>query len=314
MAPGIPGLRQRIGYFDVNNGIYLENNGGQISFVIRSTSQAGVAQERERVYQADWNIDPLDGNGTSTKTLNLNTAQILFIDVQWLGVGSSRVGFVIDGEFVPVHIFHHANVVGETTTYMGTAFLPIRAEIENTAVTTSTSTYRQICSSILSEGGYELRGRPRSVGHALNAPRTITNQQLNTFFPMLSMRLKAGRDSAIVIPRNFSVAALAAGNYTYRIIANAVTSGGSWEDAGSDSSVEYNLTATSYTNGTVFEEGFIVTSNQSSASPSLEDYPFKYQLERNTLTTPATHFEFIIAVSATSAGSVACSVNWEEVT
>lgn len=314
MAPGIPGLCQRIGYFDANNGIYLENNGGQISFVIRSTSQTGTTQERERVYQADWNIDPLDGNGTSTKILNLSTAQILFIDVQWLGVGSSRVGFVIDGEFVPVHIFHHANVVGETTTYMGTAFLPVRAEIENTAATTSTSTYRQICTSLLSEGGYELRGRPRSVGHALNAPRTITNQQLNTFYPMLSIRLKAGREGAIVIPRNFSVAALAAGNYTYRIIANAVTSGGSWEDPGSDSSVEYNLTATSYTNGTVFEEGFIVTSNQSSASPSLEDYPFKYQLERNNLTTPATRYEFIIAVSATSAGSVACSVNWEEVT
>lgn len=314
MAPGIPGLRQRVGYFDTNNGIYLENNGGQISFVIRSSSQTGVAQERERVYQEDWNIDPLNGTGTSTKTLNLETAQILFIDVQWLGVGSSRVGFVIDGEFVPVHIFHHANAAGETTTYMGTAFLPVRTEIENTSATTSTSTYRQICTSVLSEGGYELRGRPRSVGHALNAPRSITNQQLNTFFPMLSIRLKAGREGAIVIPRNFSVAALTAGNYTYRIIANAVTSGGTWSDPGNDSSVEYNLTATSYTNGTVFEEGFIVTSNQSSASPSLEDYPFKYQLERNTLTTPATHYEFIIAVSATSAGSVVCSVNWEEVT
>lgn len=314
MSPSKTGLRQRIGYFDVNNGIFLENDGGQISFVIRSTSQTGTTQERERVLQADWNIDPLDGTGTSTKVLNLAVAQIMFIDVQWLGVGSSRVGFVIDGEFVSVHTFHHANQVGETTTYMGTACLPVRAEITNTSATSGSSTYRQICTSIISEGGYELKGRPRSVGHALNVPRTITNQQLNTFYPMLSIRLKAGRDGAIIIPKNFSVAALASGNYTYQIISNAVTSGGTWVDPGSDSSVEYNLTATSYTGGTVLEQGFIITSNQSSASPSLEDYPFKFQLERNTLTSPPTYYEFIIAVSATSAGSVACSVNWEEIT
>ena len=314
MAPSKTGLRQRIGFFDVNNGIYLENDGGQISFVIRSASQTGSPQEHERALQADWNIDPLDGTGTSTKILNLATAQIMFIDVQWLGVGSSRVGFVIDGEFVPVHIFHHANRAGETTTYMGTACLPVRAEITNTAQTSGPSTYRQICTSIISEGGYELKGRPRSVGHALNAPRTISNQQLNTFFPMLSIRLKSGREGAIVIPINFSVAALTAGNYTYRIVSSAITSGGTWINPGSESSVEYNLTATSVTNGTVLEQGFIITSNQSSASPSLEDYPFKFQLERNTLTSPPTYYEFVIEVSATSAGSVACSVNWEEVT
>ncbi len=314
MSPSKTGLRQRIGYFDVDNGIFLENDGGQISFVIRSTSQTGTTQERERVLQANWNIDPLDGTGTSTKILNLATAQILFIDVQWLGVGSSRVGFVIDGEFVPVHLFHHSNTAGETTTYMGTACLPVRAEITNTSATSGSSTYRQICTTIISEGGYEVRGRPRSVGHELNVPRTITNQQLNTFYPMLSIRLKAGRDGAIVIPKNFSVAALTAGNYTYQIISNAVTSGGTWIDPGSDSSVEYNLTATSYTNGTVLEQGYIITSNQSSASPSLEDYPFAFQLERNTLTSPHTYYEFIIAVSATSAGSVVCSVNWEEIT
>ncbi len=314
MSPSKTGLRQRIGYFDVDNGIFLENDGGQISFVIRSTSQTGTTQERERVLQANWNIDPLDGTGTSTKILNLATAQILFIDVQWLGVGSSRVGFVIDGEFVPVHLFHHSNTAGETTTYMGTACLPVRAEITNTSATSGSSTYRQICTTIISEGGYEVRGRPRSVGHELNVPRTITNQQLNTFYPMLSIRLKAGRDGAIVIPKNFSVAALTAGNYTYQIISNAVTSGGTWIDPGSDSSAEYNLTATSYTNGTVLEQGYIITSNQSSASPSLEDYPFAFQLERNTLTSPHTYYEFIIAVSATSAGSVVCSVNWEEIT
>lgn len=314
MSPSKTGLRQRIGYFDINNGIFLENDGGQISFVIRSTSQTGTTQERERVLQANWNIDPMDGTGTSTRVLNLSVAQILFIDVQWLGVGSSRVGFVIDGEFVPVHIFHHANYSGETTTYMGTACLPVRAEITNTSATSGSSTYRQICTTIISEGGYEIRGRPRSVGHALNVPRSITNQQLNTFFPMLSIRLKSGRDGAIVIPKNFSVAALTSGNYTYQIISSGITSGGTWIDPGSDSSVEYNLTATSYTNGTVLEQGFIITSNQSSASPSLEDYPFAFQLERNTLTSPKTYYEFIIAVSATSAGSVACSVNWEEIT
>lgn len=315
MSPVKQGLRQRVGYFDINNGIFLQRLGTETSFVIRSSSINGTVQEVEKVVQSQWNIDPLDGSGVSTKTLNLDTVQILFIDVQWLGVGTSRVGFVIDGDFVPVHVFHHANVSGNITTYMGTACLPVRTELENVTSTVSSSTYRQICTSVISEGGYELKGTPGSVGHSINAPRTNTNQEANIYFPVLSIRLKEGRDGAIVIPKNFSIAPTVAKNYSYRIVSGAITSGGSWVPASNDSSVEYNLTATTVTNGVVYEQGYIIATNQSGAAVALEDYPFKFQLERNTLSiNTTTRYEFVLEVACSEAGGTLSSINWEEIT
>lgn len=314
-----PGLRQRYGYFDTENGIFLEINGNNVYFV-RRTKSYGVVQEL-RVPQSEWNIDPLDGTGISTKVIYLDRVQIMFIDVEWLGVGSVRCGFVIDGEFVQVHQFNHANSIDPLTgvgldrTYMTTACLPVRAEIENTTTTTSTSSLRIICASVISEGGYELRGRAFSIGHRLSAPRITGNADVNAFFPVLSIRLKQNRLGAIVVPKNFSIAPLVATNYEYRIVTSAVTSGGQWISAGDDSSVEYNLTATEVVGGVVRETGYIITTNQSAASPDLQEYPFAYQLERNTVTSPPTCYEFVIEVACSgNQGSTVSSINWDEIT
>jgi len=307
MAEPQAGLRQRYGFFDTSNGIYLEQDDGVYYFVRRSTSTGQIVNFR--VPQSDWNVDSLDSTGTSTKTLDLTRAQIMFIDIEWLGVGSVRCGFVIDGEFVLAHIFHHANNV--TTTYMGTACLPVRAEIENTATNNVASSLRIICTSVVSEGGYELRGRPRAVGHMLSAPYRMATP--GTIYPLLSIRLKANRLGAVVIPQDYSVAVTAASNFRFLIIDKAITSGGTWVSAGTDSSVEYNLTATGYSNGTVVEEGYIIASNQAASTPSLQTIPFRYQLERNTFTNTA--YEFVIAcVSTGNNQDVFASVQWQEIT
>lgn len=313
LSPAKTGLRQRIGYFDTNNGVFFELNGTEVSFNIRTTTYTGSANNREKVLQANWNIDALDGNGVSKKTLNLETTQIMFIDIEWLGVGTVRVGFVIDGEFTPVHLFHHANTVNNTLPYMATACLPVRTELENTTSTISTSTGKIICTTVLSEGGYEVRGRPRSVGHAIGSPYTLDNA--NTLYPVFTMRLKQSRLNGIVLPKTFTLGIDKTGNYRYSIIIGGVTSGGSWTDAGvNDSSVQYNLSATSISGGNVVEIGYINASNQSSIAPSLADFPFQYQLERNTFTNTGTEFTICIETDVNTDPKAFCSVNWEEVT
>lgn len=312
-GPAKTNLRQRQGYFDVNNGIFLERVGNEISFNIRSTSLNGTPQITERILQSNWNVDPLNGTGISTLTLDLSTTQILFIDIQWLGVGTVRVGFVINGEFVTVHIFEHANLAGQTTTYMGTACLPVRVEIENLGTTESSSTLRDICSSVVSEGGYELKGRPLSAGHLVSSPYQLATN--GVLYPVLSIRLKSTRAGGIVVPKNFSIGVDSAANFRYTIVVGGTTTGGSWIDAGSStSSVEYNLTGTSFTGGTIVEMAYILSSNQSSSAPSLEDYPFKYQLERNTFTGEMYEFTICVVTTSSNKPNVYCSVNWEEVT
>ena len=137
MNPAKTNLRQRIGLFSVNNGFFLERNSSDIYFVKRSTFTGSAVDTQ--VSQVDWNMDTLDGNGPSHLTLDLDKPQILWMDIEWLGVGSVRVGFVINGEFIHCHTFHHANI-GPLGAYMQTACLPMRMEIENTGTTGSTST------------------------------------------------------------------------------------------------------------------------------------------------------------------------------
>jgi hypothetical protein len=149
MNPAKAGLRQRVGYFGDDNGFFLERAGATVQFVKR-TRVTGVV-ENNIVAQTDWNIDKLDGTGPSLLTLNLDNPQILFIDIEWLGVGTVRMGFVIDGKFVHCHSFHHANQnTSPKGAYIQTATLPLRSEIENTSTTASNSTLKIICSTVIS--------------------------------------------------------------------------------------------------------------------------------------------------------------------
>lgn len=319
MNTGKTGLRQRIGYFGTQNGVYLEQDGTTLNLV-RRTFVSGTVEEL-RIPKTSWNVDRLDGLANTTnpsgKTLHLDRVQILFSDYEWLGVGTVRVGFVIDGEFIVCHKFHHANqptaaAANTSLPYMTTACLPVRAELENTAGTADASNFRLICTSVISEGGYELRGKSRSVGHAINGG--ITMSASNTVYPLMSIRLKSDRLDGIVVPMGYQIFPLGSGNYRYTIVLGQTT-GGSWANTGTDSIVEYNLNPTSVNAGnTVAELGFIGATNQASGAGGTLDVPFKYQLERNSFTSTATEFILCVSTDASNQPKVAAAINWEEIT
>ena len=152
MAPTQTNLRQRVGYFGANDGLYLEQNDTDVRFVLRK-STSGSVDDTEYVTQANWNVDKFDGTGPSGITLDLTKAQILFFDIEWLGVGDVRCGFYSQGKPVIAHIFQNENVKDKV--YMKTAILPVRYEITATGALSSGATLRQICSTVASEGGYQ---------------------------------------------------------------------------------------------------------------------------------------------------------------
>lgn len=308
MAPKKTGLRQRIGLFGVQNGVYLEQS-DEIYFVIRSYSSGGVVNTR--IPQSQWNTDKMDGTGPSLKTLDMTKSQIFTTDIEWLGVGTVRVGFVIDGQFIICHKFHHANI--SVGTYMTTANLPVRAELENTAGTASNSTMQIICTSIISEGGYEPRGRARTAGQAANTSYTLTTA--GVWYPVVSLRLKSGRLDGVVLPKNFALLGLT-GNGSrlrYKITAGAAITSGTWVDAGSDSSVEYNITGTAMTGGNDLTSGFQAINNQGSVALSTTGDYFRYQLERNSFTSTAATFTLAVQ-GAGAADTCIGSIDWEETT
>ena len=310
MAPAQTNLRQRVGYFGTQNGIYIQLNNSTLSFVERSLV-TGVVTESV-VNQASWNADTLDDNNPSGITLDITKAQILFMDIEWLGEGTVRLGFVIDGNFIVCHRFNHANLIAST--YITTASLPLRYEITNTGVTASPSTLKQVCSTAISEGGYELRGAQQAVGTPILTPRTFP--VAGTFYPIVGIRLKATTLDAVVILTAVSLLGLGNGkNYAWRILNGTAITGGAWNPASADSSVEYNLTGTSTTGGRVLAQGYINSSNQGSPSMDiLKEALFAAQLERNTFTS--TPFEIVIEMAIDAIGGTLgayASLDWEEI-
>jgi len=263
-------LRQRVGYYGVNDGIYLEQENNSV-YVVKRSSITG-SPVNTRVLQQNWNIDTMDGSGSTSNPsgydLDLTKSQIFWSDFEWLGVGTVRIGFVINGQFIPVHAFHHANQPGVTTTYMRTATLPIRYEIENTDATASSSTMKQICSSIISEGGFD------KVAQEKFARRTAVKGSIGTtFLPLVSFRLKSARLDSVVIPStvNFmGIAATGSSNYEVVLVKNGTLGGSpSWNTSDFEN-VEYDVAATSITipAGSIVKQFFATSTNQAQTQVS----------------------------------------------
>jgi hypothetical protein len=115
------GITARMGFFDNHadktidsggNGIFVEYSGGNYYLVLRSYVTG--SQVDTKILKSAWNLDKMDGSGPSSITMDFTKAQILAIDLEWLGVGRVRVGFVIGGSIYYVHEFLHANLYDQS--------------------------------------------------------------------------------------------------------------------------------------------------------------------------------------------------------
>lgn len=227
-------LRQRVGYFGEKNGVYLEHDGLTAYMTIRSNVTGTVDSTTRRIPQSQWNGDTFDGNGACGRTLSVTAANIFWTDIEWLGVGDVRTGFFVDGRPVVAHTFHNDNI--NPTTYMTTAVLPIRYEIESiatgiTGVGVTGATMKQICSSVMSEGGYEGFSRRANISTD-GVP--IIDLPTTSLRPIVSIRLNQNRLDSVVVPSNLdaliTTSNQAAGSRAieYRVLVNSGLSGGSW--------------------------------------------------------------------------------------
>lgn len=264
-------LRQRIGYFSTENGIYLESDGTTTYLVRRSYVTGSVVNTR--IAQADWNGDKFDGSGLSGRTLDLAKTQIFWLDIEWLGVGDVRCGFVVDGRMVIAHTFHGDNV--NTTSYMTTAILPLRQEIENTDTTAASATAKQICATVASEGGYEGFSHRYTLSTGSTA---VTLSTTGTTYPIMALRLNSTRLDSVVIPSNISAAVEQTTNnkldiVQYHLFINPTITGGTWSTH-FNNNVQYNTTISSFTGGSEISGGYL-TSSTSLELGNITDFNFQ---------------------------------------
>lgn len=307
MCSGQTGQRQRCGYFGADNGIYFEMDGTTPTFVLRTSISGSVTEQR--VAKGSWNVDNLNGSGPSGYNLNdFSSSMIFFIDIEWLGVGDVRVGFVLNGQYVSCHTFKHTPVSPSpiSGTYMTTACLPLRYEITNTAEVTRSGNLKQICNSVISEAGYEGFSRRYNTDLGTSEKNLTTDGVL---YPVISIRLASGRLDSIVVPSNLNAIVTSNQDILYRIVINPTLSGAAWVTH-YNGNVQYDISATSMASGsgTNVVGGYV---NKQGSLDIASINEFNFQLGR---TINGVSDVFTVAMQPTSANTkILADLSWFEI-
>lgn len=311
MAPISSGnLRQRVGYFGISNGMFLELS-DQLYIVRRSNSTGSISNTY--VPQSAWNYDKMDGTGPSGFTLDITTSQIWWSDFEWLGVGNVRVGFVLNGQFCPCHIFQHANYAKYA--YITTACLPIRYEIQSlTSSGPASSNLLQICSTVISEGGYD----PPLTLYS-NVSVFTSSMTAGVWYPAISIRLVQSRLEGIVSIRQVDVGVSGTDIIQWALWSNVSAgnlTGGAWAPHYSSSMVEVLANATAFTTTGCYQvaSGIIVGTNQTGSTTALSLDRYFSKIGRNSFTNTSDIFTLALYNTAASTNPKIISLlSWNEV-
>lgn len=288
LGPADANGRQRVGYFDANNGIFLERSGLTDMAIVQRTNTGGSVSDAVRIERAAW-LDPLDGSGPSTINYNFERSTILAIDFQYLGVGRVRVGFDINGVIVPVAAFNNAGV--RNTVYMASGCLPVRMEVENTGVTSAAMYLDHICSAVASEGGFQ-----GAIGKQFSGPlAAATPLTTNARRPIFSLRAKTTgpngvRNIGLIIPLNVAVLVTGSSPILWELVKNpASLTGASFADYDANNSIaQVDRAATALTGGIVTQSGFLAAGGglrESMAGGVFKDMPLVYSALGNVQDT-----------------------------
>jgi hypothetical protein len=302
-------LTQQVGYYNAQNGVFFKRNGSTNSFVLRSYV-TGTVSDARTVNQTDWNGDKLDGTGESGFTLDPSKAQILWMDFEWLGVGSIRCGFIINGQYIVCHTFNNANDISNV--YMTTAILPVRYEISTTTSAVAAS-MKSICCSVVSEGGFE----QTSIDHVARRTTSFTNIDTAAFYPIVSIRLASGRTGAVVLPNRTQFLPLTSQNYEVALVKNTTLTGATWAaTVPSDSNVDYDVAATAMSGGTIVQTDYVTSTGSGGTinTASTVSYNWDLQLGATISGTSDTYTLGVRTVSGATKGDGVGSISFYDLT
>lgn len=263
---GGTGIITRMGYFDDNNGLFLECNAGTINLV-RRTYVTGAAVD-DTIPQSTWNLDKMDGAGPSKITLDFTKTQIFMMDFEWLGVGRVRFGFNVEGVTYYVHELSAANNL--TTVYMSSPNLPLRYQIINNG-TGIASSINCICSAVISEGGRE-EVATNSYASTANVGITATKSVTNA---ILAARLKSGYLGATIDVLDLSLLTSSNDNYEWQLYLNPSGINALTYSGINNSALEYAVAP----NGTAISGGFSIAGGYAQAKTDIQATSLKSLLK-----------------------------------
>lgn len=240
------GLVQEVGLFNDDNGVFVRANGATIEFVVRSKATGIVVEDA--IPQSSWNIDTF-------AELNFAKSNIFIADLEWLGVGRVRCGFIVDGEIKYCHEFNHSNLLDKV--YMTSAILPVSYRIHNSSSIASPATFKQICTSVVSEGGFQPTGPIYVAGRGAGVFSSITAETM-----VAAIRMASGRTDNVIIPAQID--ASIGGNPASNVVAQwrlrlNPTVTGTWSNADNGRGNVEVMSSGTFSSGTVIGAGLIAS-------------------------------------------------------
>lgn len=291
-------VRQRVGNFDTNNGVYFEMD-GTLGASVNQRSNTSGSVVNTQILQANWNIDRFDGTGPSGVTLNFANTQLFWIDFQWMGTGHTRFGFFVNGYMQACHEVYNDNII--TSPYTNSASLPMRCEIINTGTAASSASMKWVCCSLINEGSPE-----EAPSYLRFTASTGTNfVSVVTSTPILSIQPKltfAGSVNRVELVMEQLATACVGGNSAfYQLVYNGTLTGASFSSVDPNSGVNVDTSATSISGGTVVATGYATTGAQM-ISESLDKLVLPFTLDY-TGTIPDTYTLVCKSIPVSSAAT-----------
>lgn len=239
------------GFFSDSDGCFvrIDGNGssGLVSLTIRGSGTGFLSETT--VAQADWNIDKLDGTGNSGFVLDTRDRLSFYIEMDWAFVGRVRCAFIVNGAPLYCHEFVASNTV--SIPLVSTRRFPVRLELQSSGgvaqAVHNASFYYTEASSLY----YPTVARRFSV--ASPSPVTLV---VGTAVPLLSLKPKSTATSGVRLVRLQSAfpnsGVLVAVRLWFYVSTDpsSVLTGASFANASSESDVEYDSSATAFTQGT----------------------------------------------------------------
>jgi hypothetical protein len=310
------GVTKRWGLFNENNGIFFQlTNGNEFSVIIRSNNSGSVIENK--VVQENFNLDTIDGNGTSLYNIDFNKIQVYYISFQWYGAGNVIFGVQSEkGKIIEIHRFSHVNEL--TDTYTATGILPMNFEIETTN-SSEESIMRIFGNAINILGGED----PPTL--QFSASSNVINLNNTNETILFAIRMASTPNSSNPNP-NRTIAFINSLFYSqqsddaiiYRVYSgissNTSISGGTWNRVGTLSAVEVNKSPTNFDNSNdqiMFERAFV----SNDGSDELGNNRANYKMARNYDNSDSIVY-YITAEKLTSRGGdreVISGMNWSEI-
>lgn len=266
----------RIGYYDdVNDkditadiggsGVYFQVDAAGIVSIGRRTFNTGT-QVDTLVAQSAWNLDTLDGTGSSGYTLDITKTQIFYFDIEMNG-GRIRYGFNIQGTVTYVHQLLVTNTLAEATLFNYS--LPIRAELINSSPGGDTivqgeaqmeiySTSVDLCgNSNLTSPTYPFN---YTINSELDCPKILNTSGQHR--PLISIRLNPTKSRATIWPKRIDIDGETGSVVLWRLILNPTGLTPTWVDVSTKSFAQYSIIDNDVTIGTdsvVIASGYMST-------------------------------------------------------